>query len=217
MKPGIIGSVDLMPASCKAAFARRARVRRWVGVYVITLAALAASYAAATSGIRAQRAEARTLAEQVHLNWTRNEEAQRLLAEIALVEQNIRRYTRLAWPVNASDVVSAVGQALPRESTLTRLTMAPRSERRRAGDDEERSPTLAIELEGVAKSDVVVASIVASFESHPLFATVKLDYARPTEVDGVAAREFRVTATVDLGKRYRFVEPLRASAMEDAS
>ncbi len=205
----MIGSIDLMPASCRTAFERRAVIQRWVGLFLVTSVGLAALHVGGWAGQSAMRAELDALAEQARQRWRTNTRAQELLAERDEHEGTITRYNRLAWPIDVSEVVAAIGAELPDTASLSRMVLAPGDGRRgrlkRGKGDEERS-LIEIELEGIAPSDVVAAGFVESLDEHPLFRAVQLEYARSADVDGTEARRFRVLAAVDLDARYRFVD-----------
>ncbi|MCA9293385.1 MAG: PilN domain-containing protein [Phycisphaerales bacterium] len=199
--------IDLMPTKCRAALQRRARVRMWVGAYASTAAILISLYAAFTAGRQAQLRELADLNNQVELNWSRDHEVQTLMTDIETLENDIRRYDRLAWPLQISDVLQCVAGLTPAEVTLTSLAVVPKTERaRRSKTDADDRAWLAIELEGVAARDGVVAELVRSLEGRALFKTVSLDYARPADVDGVDARRFRVTGLIDLKASYKFFD-----------
>ena len=211
--------VDLMPMACRAALQRRARVRMWVGAYASTAAVLISLYAAFTAGRQAQVRELTELNNQVELNWSRNHEVQELMTELESLELDIKRYNRLAWPLQVSSVLQCVAGIVPREATLTSVAVIPKSERsRRARQGSDTAPLLGVEVEGVAKHDSAIAAFVKSLESQQLFNAVSLDFARPADVDGIEARRFRVTATIALDKNYKFLDvQTRASAGLEAS
>ena len=56
-----------------------------------------------------------------------------------------------------------------------------------------------------------MAQFVSGIDEHPLFSEVSMDYARFRDVDGVEAREFRVTLKIDMSARYEFEQPVAAA------
>jgi len=210
--------VDLMPPTCRQVFGRRARIRRWVGMYVGAACIVLGTSWFLGIGRESRQRERESLARQVELAWSRNEEAQRLLAEIERVNADIVLYDRLAWPIGAADVIACVGEAMPEGLFLTAMTMTPREDRVRSAPRERSQKkaasgkekprerrVLGIELEGIAPTDIALSQFVSSLDQHPLFERVALDYARSRHVDGVEARGFRLTCEIELSERYERV------------
>ena len=219
---------DLMPERCRSIFARRRARRMWMRAYVIggTMALTAA--AAMQLRIRSLEIERGELAVQVEEHWNRNEEAKLLREEIKELEATITRYQRLAWPVRVTDAIGVLAPLVPAEATLTSLTVvpkqekmqeeAPREDAKQGKQARRRGPVptrtiLAIEIEGIAKSDADVARFVQGVESTSLFSAVGLDFARSRDVDGIEAREFRVTCQIDMSRRVVFVDPEQAEGV----
>ena len=214
---------DLLPERCRAIFARRRARRWWTRAYVIGVTMALSASGAMYLHARSQAVRRDALAVRVEEHWNRNEEAKRLREEIAELESAITRYQRLAWPVRVTDAIGVLGPLVPPEATLTALTIVPRQERvesagqsgRRGSRDRSAAATrtiLAIEMEGIAVSDEVVATVVRGVEASALFSSVQLDFARSREVDGVEAREFRVTCQIDMSRRVVFVDAIAEGA-----
>jgi Tfp pilus assembly protein PilN len=229
--------VDLVPSSFRAAGRARRRARMWVSAYALTAAGITTGYFVVSAGHAHATATRDELARQLQQEWDRNKEAQRLLSEIHAVEEAVTRYDRLAAPVRTVDVVGTLGGLLPRNITLTALTMAPRSEKITIKPPQPAPGTppgtvpgppakptsrtmnyLAVEIEGVAPSDSDLASLVSALEGCDLFVNVGMDFARSTSVDGTPARSFRVSARVDFGRHYAFkgTEPQTPDATASA-
>lgn len=206
------GSFDLMPASCRVALERRLLVRRWGAAYAASAIAvvLAALVLDARRDDRGRAVEA--LEERARQNWLRNEEAQRLVSEITELSGRITRYHRLAWPVQATDVLDTLGAVMPEDVTLRSLTFAPRQDKvtetpTAGGQPVTRTvTTLAVELEGISPTDMDVAALVSRLDQSALFRSVRLDFSRSTEINGHRARRFRTQGEVDLDRRYVFVD-----------
>jgi len=210
--------IDLIPASCRAALGRRARVRGWIFAYGGLLLVLVASFMVVRAGEPRLAAEKHRLENQVQQNWLRNAEVQQLVGRINELSGRIARYDRLAWPVRISDVIAALGEQIPEALTLTSLTLTPRQEGGRVvrskpkpgakpAEEPVTRSVLAVEIEGLAPDDFALALFVSGIEAHPLFKAVTLDYARSRVVDGREARGFRVTCEIDLSVQYAFTEP----------
>lgn len=210
--------IDMMPASCRKTLGHRSWVRRWVATYIGVVLVLAAGSSLARMGQSGLRTEVRTMTKQAEERWERNEEAQRLLAEIRSLEETITRYNRLAWPVRVSQVINSLAALAPDPVTITTLAITPRETRqnRRAAttgrrQNQKNEPevvdsNLIIELEGLAPNDNEVALFVSGLEQHPLFSAVTLDFARSQMVDEFEARNFRITCRIDLNARYKFAD-----------
>ncbi len=211
---------DLMPERCRAIFARRRARRMWMRAYIIggTLALTASG--AMHLQVRSKEVLRGQLAGRVEEHWNRNEEAKQLREEIKELEATITRYQRLAWPVRVTDAIGVLAPLVPQEATLTSLTLVPRQEKievqspriegkqakpRRTGPPPMRT-ILSLEIEGIAKTDADVARFVQGVESTTLFSAVGLDFSRSRQVDGIEAREFRVTCRIDMSRRVVFVD-----------
>ena len=214
---------DLLPSRCRSIFARRRARRWWTRAYVIGVTAALSASGLMYLHVRGLEARRATLAVRVEEHWNRNEEAKRLRGEIRELEGTITRYQRLAWPVRVTDAVRVLAPLVPEESTLTALTIVPREERvdgsgqtvRRGsrGKGVQTRTILALEIEGIALTDDEVARFVRGVEANPLFSSVALDFARSRDVDGVEAREFRVTCQIDMSRRVLFVDAQEKEAL----
>ncbi len=208
----MIGHVDLLPASCRETFARQRTRRRWLLGYCALLVVLALGYSGVTAHYRSVDDQRDALRTQVQDRLLKNEEAGLLLTQIRTLEDRLTRYNTLAWPVRMTEVMDSVGSIVPSGTTLTSLTLSPRTERIRTPAakgkpaHEQTKNWLTVELQGIALDDITVSQIVSGLDENPLFSRVSLDFARQREVDGVEAREFRVQAEVDLDARYAFAE-----------
>ncbi len=219
------GQIDLIPASCRAALGRRARVRGWIGAYSGVVLALGAAFMVVRAGEPRLEAERQRLDNEVQQKWLRNAEVQELVGRINELSGHIARYDRLAWPVRVSDVIAALGEQIPESLTLTSLTLTPRHEGGRvtrskprpgakATEEPVTKSVLAVEIEGIAPDDFALALLVSGIEAHPLFKAVALDFARSRVVDGREARGFRVTCEIDLSVQYAFIEPRAVEGVE---
>jgi hypothetical protein len=207
--------VDLMPAACREVLNRRAEARRWTLVYALTATTLFAAFWYLSAANRARERRRDIMAAQVQINWKRSEIVNRLVGEINAVEAAISRYDRLAWPVRATQVVAAVGAALPSDATLTQAALTSREEKikpppRAPADGPAPTPAprtfMIVELEGIARNDAAVASFVSAIDDNPLFSRVDLEFTRAVEAASRSVRGFRLVAQVDLSARFEFAE-----------
>jgi len=203
------GPIDLMPRACRQALGRRARIRRWLVAYIGTGSLLLSAWLWVGNDQNSVLSERSRLVLEVERRWSQDEEVQHLIAEIQDVESAVTRYNSLAWPIRISEVLDAVGAAVPTSVTMKSIMATPRTEqKRRTRNTTEfvQRSHLVIELEGIAIGDRDVALLVKGFEKNPLFDRVTLDYTKGTIVDGIEGRSFRVTAEIDLLKQYTFID-----------
>ncbi len=155
----------------------------------------------------------------------------REVKEQLMEQRRVQRAVRV--PVRHHQVVRVLGSLLPESMALRALTLendrpTPKAWQPPAEEiDDERAggvpvfsaePTKAepnlikVEFEAVAPDDLTVAALIASMSEHPLFTGVKLHSSRYVETQGLAARQFRVTANVDLSREYVWTDPSSAQA-----
>lgn len=199
--------VDLIPTRCHEALGFRAWVQAWIGVYALALVLIAAM--AIGVRVRAERVDRdlARLSDEVRERFEQNAEAKSLLAELESIEASVSRHQSLAWPVSSGVVLDALVATLPDAVTLTGLGLTPREVRVQGAKRGERGTRreLVAEVEGIARRDAEVAQYVSGLQSSGLFSSVTLDFARTADVDGVSARSFRLSAMVDLERRYQLV------------
>ncbi|MEM8836152.1 MAG: PilN domain-containing protein [Planctomycetota bacterium] len=203
----MIRQVDLIPSRCHEALGFRAWVQGWIATYA--LVALLVVAMAIGVRVRAERIdrELARLNDEVRERFEQNAEAKALLGELESIGASVTRYEALAWPLSSGVVLDGLVAALPEAVTLTGLGLTPRELRVSGTKRGERSVRreLVAEVEGIARRDSEVAEYVSGLQVSGLFTSVTLDYARSADVDGVAARSFRLSAVVDLERRYKLV------------
>lgn len=214
----MITGIDLMPRSCREVLGRRLLIRRWSLVYALTVTVLFGGFWLLRSSNAALIVQRNSMAAQVKINWNRSEVVSRLIREISEVEAAVTRYNRLAWPVRVTQATDALAAVLPPQASLTEISITPREEkgatgskstgRGKPGETAAEPPRtyMIVEMEGLADSDVNVASFVSGLDANPLFSRVNLDFSRAKSIGGTEARNFRVTAEIDLSVRYSFAE-----------
>ena len=206
----MIGHTNLLPPSCRERFETQRLRRRWMLAYCCTCVGLAVLYSASANAFSRVDRTRDTLRAEVQDRLLQDKQATGLLEEITTVEGRLTRYNNLAWPVRMSEAIASIGPIIPETSTLTSLTLAPTVERTRIpakkgkAAEEKVERYLTVEIQGVSQSDLDVSSIVSGLDANPLFRAVAIDFARPRDVDGVDAREFRIQAEIDLEARYIF-------------
>ncbi|GAB4545124.1 MAG: hypothetical protein Tsb0013_02730 [Phycisphaerales bacterium] len=214
----MIGETNLLPASCRETFERQRNRRRWIVAYCAACVLIAVLYSGLSTVYVGVDRERDALRDQVQERLLKNEEATALLSDIRTIEERLKRYNDLAWPVRMTEVIDSIAVIVPDGATLTALTLAPRTDRiripaakgKKAQERVERK--LTVELQGIAPDDFTVSGIVSGLDANPMFRGVSLDFARQRLVDGVEGREFRVQAEIDLDTRYLFEELVEAGA-----
>jgi len=191
---------------------------------VALVASVAGCLAAAAVGIKAhshhqsrtaERLEATVQSELTALDVITglNHERQELLKTFDLKRE-------LEPPATYSQVLALLGHALPKGVAVTELSMLavrPRPEpvedkrasRRKAKPVAEAKPQephlISIELSGLAPDDLSVAVLVSTLDEHPLFSRVTMRSSESVDVEGLIAREFSLTATVDLDRKFKWI------------
>jgi Tfp pilus assembly protein PilN len=220
--------IDLMPESCRAKLGRKKQIRFWLAMYSVTALVVIGGNTLFELSKGRVRNESSIILEKVALDTEQRIKANQLLDEIRRIEMALDRNARIAWPVNISDVITAIGSQTPGSVYLTKVAMIPRQERassaRRAKDDGGPAPLprtrLQIECSGVAPDDRAMAEMIANLESHPLFERIAVEHVRPKTIGGREVKEFGVTCEVDFFHRFEFEAPVAsadAQALPDAA
>ncbi len=212
--------VDFLPESYHRARHRRGRVTRQIAL----VASVAACLLAATVALKAHsisqsraadRLEATVQSEKTAMGVFTglNHERKQLLKTFDLKQE-------LTPAVEFATVLAYLGHALPDGVAVSELSMvavrpkpvpikADQSSGRKGRDaDEEqiKEPHLiGIELQGFAPDDLSVALLVSALDDHPLFGRVTMRSSEGVHLRGLMAREFSLTATVDLDREFRWV------------
>ena len=211
--------IDLMPESCRARLGRKSQIRFWIAMYAVTATAVIGGNTLFELSKGQVRRDSSIISDMVALDAEQRIKANQLTDEIRRVELEIDRNARIAWPIDISDVIAAIGSQTPGSVYLTKIALTPRQERttsaRRAKDDEGPPPLprtrLQIECAGVAPNDHAMAEMVANLENHPLFERIAVEHVRTKTIGDREVKEFGVTCEVDFFHRFEF-EPAVASA-----
>ncbi|MCB9849058.1 MAG: PilN domain-containing protein [Phycisphaeraceae bacterium] len=208
--------IDLMPESCRARLGRKRQIRFWIAMYTCTALVVIGGNSLFEINKRQVRSESAVIREQVALDAEQRLKADQLTDEIRRIERAIDRNARIAWPIDFSQIIAAIGELTPESVYLTKVAMTPRQERasslRRAKDDKGPEPLprtrLQIECSGVAPNDHEMAAMIANLESHPLFERIAVEHVKPTMIAGREVKEFGVTCEIDFFHRFEIEQPL---------
>ena len=204
--------MNLLPAPTREKISSKRAVTRWVVLYACAGAVLLII----TIGLRVHQASLRSATARLEREASLDAEASAKLdairADIERLSRSITFNARLALPVLSSDILAVIAESLPNSITLTSVAMTPSFASAPPVPGETPLPpspvSLALELSGVARSDLDIASLVASLDAHPLFDRATLDHARPRDLSGLTVREFSLSLEINLAAR----SPLTASA-----
>jgi hypothetical protein len=153
--------------------------------------------------------------EQADIVLSAEAKAARLRRSLNEARDFIRRYERIALPLEISRVIATITNELPASATLDRIDLKAgarqrnRTSRGRGPVRPDQPPPRALrgELSGFAATDQDVAEIVANLEGLDLFDQVSLDFSRTRTVRERNAREFRISFQADLDVRYEVGDP----------
>ncbi|MEM1109401.1 MAG: PilN domain-containing protein [Planctomycetota bacterium] len=217
-----MNQVDFLPPSYHRAQQRRGRLVRQVVLIALVTCTLMAATVALKAHRHAQMRTAERLEETVKAERTAlgvltglNHERQELLESFDLQRE-------LEPAVTYALAVSSLGELLPEGVAIRELVMRSvrptpepleekadkRGRRNQAEESEEDvEPNLiGIELTGLAPDDLSVATFVSALDENPLFTRVTMRSSEGVNRNGLLAREFSLTTTIDLDREFRWVE-----------
>lgn len=197
--------MNLLPEPTRLKIAARRSVTRWVGLY----AASGALLVLITLALRIQQASVHADTQRLEREATLDAEATARLtalqSEIEQLSRTISFNARLALPVLTSDLLAVIAEALPPTMTLNNIAVTPSFASAPPSPNETPMPpspvTLLVEVSGIARSDLDVASLVATLDQHPLFDRATLEHSRSRDLNGLAVREFALSLEVNLAVR----------------
>ncbi len=206
-------AIDLLPDVIRA----RSQAGIVAGRYVVSLliavvlVGLAGTHSRLMLDLARQRL--RVAEEQADIVLSAEATASNLRKTLDDKSEYIRRYERIAMPIEISRVIATLVNLLPESATLDRIDIkagtpnAGRSARGRAqkGDGPARR-SLVGELSGFALTDMQVAELAARIEGTGFFDQVRLDFSRSRTVHGLKARGFRISIRADLDVNFEVTD-----------
>lgn len=219
--------IDLLPEALRARAEARTVASRNITLGVIALVALVI----VSTHARVQRLDAEDQfrdaeahAQKVEAHELRVNE---LLGQLEEVNDYIILYRNTETPISVAGLIASVVDRLPETVTLDRIDLQMgtkrqvRSTKRVAGarstDTEPVERVMLAELAGFAVSDNDIAEFVAKLQRSAPFDQVSLDFSRQRLVNEQSAREFRLSFTVDLSRRYIDQRLVNAASGEELS
>lgn len=204
--------IDLLPDSLRARAQARTVASRNISFGVVALIVLVV----VSTHARVQRlnAEDRLRDAEAHAEKVEAHEKKvtALVNELDEVNKYIILYRNAETPISVSGLIASVIERLPASVTLDRVDFQIGTKRQvrstkrvaggRASEPEPEERVLLAELAGFAVSDNEIAEFVTKLQCSAPFSEVSLDFSRQRLVNEQAAREFRLSFTVDLSRRY---------------
>jgi hypothetical protein len=204
------GQIDLLPDAIRARSQAGVVAGRYVAALLIAVVLLGLTATHSRLMLDLARDRLRVAEEQADIVLAAEAKAARLRRSLEDTRDYIRRYERIALPLEISRVIATIINELPASATLDRIDLHAgtrqhnRTSRGRGAvrPDEPLPRSLTGELSGFAATDQDVAGVVANLEGLGLFGQVSLDFSRTRAVRHRNAREFRISFRADLDARY---------------
>ncbi|MCC6682730.1 MAG: hypothetical protein IT445_17655 [Phycisphaeraceae bacterium] len=159
----------------------------------------------------ALEAEVKIAREQMSEMVRLRSEQQSLLRQVELQRE-------LSQPIGHTQVIAVLSQILPPSVALTDLEVdthrpppqpleEPGKKKRSSSSKTTTADTpvedyLQIDLQAVAPDDLTVANVIGDLADHSLFEQVTMKYSRPTQRQGIDARQFRLSMRVRLDRKF---------------
>jgi Tfp pilus assembly protein PilN len=199
--------IDLMPEWIRTRGQAHVVIVRYAASLV---AALFMLFLPATHSRLLLRSAERDRVDARECEWLVRQAEQRgaeLAAQLEARRARKDRYQQVALPLEISRVLATVVNEMPGSAALDRVDVRvssrqpPRGGRRRPGGPGTGRRLLG-ELSGYARTDREIADFVASLEGLSLCEHVALDFTRSRTVADQPAREFRISFSVDLERKF---------------
>ncbi|MSR40285.1 MAG: hypothetical protein EXS10_00055 [Phycisphaerales bacterium] len=198
---------NLLPPRIRALVAARnatRRLTRWTCAIALCAGVVFSLFAWRARVAEARLASLRTEAAAIVVL---EEQLRELGASIHATDAQIALQRSVASPIDASRLVHAIAALVPVDAVLERLSLRgenlngeERAKRRRVESASARR--YVCEVSGVAADDATIARFVEDLAARDPFQSVNLESSRNREFNGVEAREFRVSFSVDLDERW---------------
>lgn len=212
-----MNEINFLPNSYRARLGTRTRrVREATAVSILALGLLA-FWAYGLSGSMQLKAQALRTEDQLADALSIEQQVKELQAQKALLTEQRRLQREVRVPIRHHEVIRVLGSLMPESTALTELVLTNQRPKPKAyvapGDAIKAKPSfktklekdpkalvdrVLIDLEGLAPDDLTVAEFIASLSGHPLISGVKLHSSRYLNLNGVAARQFRMTGYIDM-------------------
>jgi hypothetical protein len=226
-----MNNVNFLPKSYLRRQKRQRRLLRQSGLIAVSLVALGFWFV----GLKAENYRLGNLAAQTEASVKQAEaELQQIKTyqrEIGSLQAEHELNRQLAQPVSYGQVLAVLGAITPDEVAMTRLSLdshrpepakaevagsSKRKAKRASKEVKAEEPDfIEVEIDGLAPDDISVAALISELDSHPLFSSVKIRSSRSIETRGVIARQFYLSAKVDLAREFEWTPATQEVAHVD--
>ncbi len=222
-----MNQIDFLPESYRRTNQRRGRRVRQIMLVVIVVLVLIGT----TVAMKTHTANLTRTAERLDDTVQTEQGSLGVLAMLKRERDELQKHIELQRDllpaVSYSQVIAAISHALPEEIAIRDLvlrTVQPKPEpietdamrearlaqSARVKTSGQKPPVephlIGIELEGVSPSDLAVATLISTLDQDPLFSRVTMRSSRSVERHHLRMREFTLTATVDLDRRFEWTQ-----------
>lgn len=213
--------IDFLPESYRQLQKRRVRLAR----QIVLLGIVGGSFAIAGVALKTHSIGQLRTAERLEDTVNTEQGALGVLAMLKREREELVRQVQLKRElmpaVSYTQVIASIIERQPADVTVDELMLrsvlpapqpietpaqlAARQKREKASSSKSTPPHLiGVEIKAIAADDLSIARFVSSLDEHPLFSQVTMRTSRPTLREQVEAREFSLTAVVDLNRRFQW-------------
>lgn len=202
--------INFLPASYRERLQQRRRNRRQIIWALMLLLALGGWWLVQQRQTAQTEAQAQALEVQVEHARQQMAEVLQLREQYQMLRHQAHVQRSLSEPLRRTQIMATLGARMPESVTLTRMHMD--TQRPPAGSLVQpgaRSTSsiahphkVRMELTALAPDDITVANLLTALKEHPLFGDVTIHHSHSVERYDVIAREFRMSAVVDLDRRF---------------
>lgn len=212
-----MNEVDFLPESYRKVKRRRGRMFRQGTLMAIAVS----SFVLWGVALKTHSVGQRQYAEQLESTLVSEQGKLQVLAQLnneyGDLQRQLKLNRELSQPVTFSQIIGYLGVQMPDEVAITELVLNARRPKpeplaeesatsgRRTKDDRDAGPEpnyIQIELEGVAPNDLSLANFISAVDENPLFSQVYMGSSRTIEMKGLVARQFRMSAVVELDRDF---------------
>ncbi|MEX2216452.1 MAG: PilN domain-containing protein [Phycisphaeraceae bacterium] len=229
-----MNSINFLPPSFfRAALRKRRRI--WeLAIVGTVLVAVVGGYFLLSDQSRAARAKLVGITPIGSAALINLKEKKQLEERKQILVDRLSAFRAMASPVTATQILASISELQDESIGLTELIIDGKVPTPRAKPDPKaaektkkagarrgsvapppRSESLRISITGFAPDDAAVTGFVGRMSQHPLFADVKLEFSRSSEMGDLIGRGFTISARVSLDCEYK--SPVLKGSVTDAN